>query len=66
MSEHDAPAGPPAWPGGRRIVVVGNGMAGSRFVTEMRARDPGVSITVFGQEARRPYNRVLLSNVLAG
>jgi assimilatory nitrate reductase electron transfer subunit len=53
-------------PGIRRIVVVGNGMAGSRFVTEVRARDPHVSVTVFGQEARQPYNRVLLSSVLAG
>lgn len=48
------------------IVVVGNGMAGSRFVTEVRRRDPRVPLTVFGAEARQPYNRVLLSNVLAG
>ncbi|GAA3937265.1 FAD-dependent oxidoreductase [Actinomadura viridis] len=50
----------------RGIVVVGNGMAGSRLVSEIRARDPRVPLTVFGAEARRPYNRVLLSNVLAG
>jgi assimilatory nitrate reductase electron transfer subunit len=49
-----------------RLVVVGNGMAGSRFVTEVRARDPHVPVTVFGAEARQPYNRVLLSSVLAG
>ncbi|GAA2729941.1 FAD-dependent oxidoreductase [Actinocorallia aurantiaca] len=48
------------------IVVVGNGMAGSRLVTELRARDPKVPITVFGAESQQPYNRVLLSNVLAG
>ncbi|WP_084219430.1 FAD-dependent oxidoreductase [Spirillospora albida] len=48
------------------IVVVGNGMAGARFVTELRARDRDVPITVFGAETERPYNRVLLSNVLAG
>ena len=69
MTEHDArgalSAGP-AGPGGRRIVVVGNGMAGSRFVTEVRARAPHASVTVFGLEARQPYNRVLLSSVLAG
>jgi assimilatory nitrate reductase electron transfer subunit len=46
--------------------VVGNGMAGSRLVTEIRARDPQVRLTVFGAEARQPYNRVLLSNVLSG
>ncbi|NRQ38243.1 NAD(P)/FAD-dependent oxidoreductase [Nonomuraea sp. NN258] len=49
-----------------RLVVVGNGMAGSRLVSEVRARDPRMRITVFGAEECRPYNRVLLSNVLAG
>ncbi|WP_026416558.1 FAD-dependent oxidoreductase [Actinomadura oligospora] len=48
------------------IVVVGNGMAGSRLVTGIRARDRDVPVTVFGAEAEQPYNRVLLSNVLAG
>ncbi|MEO3824450.1 FAD-dependent oxidoreductase [Actinomadura sp. B10D3] len=51
---------------GRGIVVVGNGMAGSRFVGELRARDAATPVTVFGAERQRPYNRVLLSNVLAG
>jgi assimilatory nitrate reductase electron transfer subunit len=41
-------------------------MAGSRLVGEVRARDPHLSITVFGAETWQPYNRVLLSNVLAG
>ena len=49
-----------------RLVVVGNGMAGARLVEEVRARDPRMPITVFGAERSRPYNRVLLSNVLAG
>lgn len=49
-----------------RLVVVGNGMAGSRLVTEVRARDPHLPITVVGAETCQPYNRVLLSNVLAG
>ncbi|MER7612618.1 FAD-dependent oxidoreductase, partial [Nonomuraea wenchangensis] len=49
-----------------RLVVVGNGMAGSRLVSEVRARDPRIRITVFGAESCRPYNRVLLSDVLAG
>ncbi|WP_113700988.1 FAD-dependent oxidoreductase [Nonomuraea lactucae] len=49
-----------------RLVVVGNGMAGSRLVTEVRARDPHMSVTVLGAETCQPYNRVLLSNVLAG
>jgi assimilatory nitrate reductase electron transfer subunit len=41
-------------------------MAGSRFVSEVRARDRDVPLTVFGAEPQQPYNRVLLSNVLAG
>ena len=51
-----------------RVVVVGNGMAGSRVVEEIRARDPErrVDLTVFGAEPYGAYNRVLLSNVLAG
>lgn len=50
----------------RGIVVVGNGMAGARLVSEVRARDKKARVTVFGAEERAPYNRVLLSNVLAG
>jgi assimilatory nitrate reductase electron transfer subunit len=50
----------------RRIVVVGNGMAGSRVVDEIRRRDPRLQLTVFGAEPYAAYNRVLLSAVLAG
>ncbi|MEV7969931.1 FAD-dependent oxidoreductase [Sphaerisporangium sp. NPDC088356] len=49
-----------------RLVVIGNGMAGTRLAGEVRARDKSVQVTVFGAETRGPYNRVLLSNVLAG
>ncbi|WP_214410937.1 FAD-dependent oxidoreductase [Sphaerisporangium fuscum] len=49
-----------------RLVIVGNGMAGSRLASEVRRRDKDIEITVFGAETTRPYNRVLLSNVLAG
>jgi assimilatory nitrate reductase electron transfer subunit len=49
-----------------RLVVVGNGMAGSRLVNEVRARDKDMKVTVFGAENWQPYNRVLLSNVVAG
>lgn len=49
-----------------RIVVVGNGMAGSRVVDELLRRDPALQITVFGAEAQPAYNRILLSDVLAG
>ncbi|MGV9776191.1 FAD-dependent oxidoreductase [Streptosporangium sp. NPDC003464] len=49
-----------------RLVIVGNGMAGARLVSEVRARDKDVRVTVFGAETWQPYNRVLLSNVVAG
>lgn len=50
----------------RRIVVVGNGMVGARFVEEVRLRDRDVALTVLGAEQHPAYNRVLLSTVLAG
>lgn len=49
-----------------RVVVVGNGMVGSRFVEDLRARTPRAEITVVGAEEYEPYNRVLLSEVVAG
>jgi assimilatory nitrate reductase electron transfer subunit len=51
-----------------RVVVIGNGMVGSRFVEEVVARDPAgrVHVTVLGAEPYGPYNRVLLSEVVAG
>jgi assimilatory nitrate reductase electron transfer subunit len=53
----------------RRVVVVGHGMVGARFVEDVRRRDPNgvrVRLTVLGAERRPAYNRVLLSTVLAG
>lgn len=50
----------------RRVVVVGNGMAGARFVEELCRRDATAAVTVFGAEDRPAYNRILLSDVLAG
>lgn len=51
-----------------RVVVVGNGMAGARLVEELVARDltGALDITVYGGEPEPAYNRILLSNVLAG
>ncbi|OBH03714.1 nitrite reductase large subunit NirB [Mycobacterium sp. E1747] len=50
------------------LVVVGNGMAGARALEEILARggNERFSITVFGDEPYGNYNRILLSNVLAG
>ncbi|MEW5812989.1 MAG: nitrite reductase large subunit NirB [Actinomycetota bacterium] len=52
----------------QRLVVVGNGMAGIRALEEILARGGGdhFEITVFGDEPYGNYNRILLSNVLAG
>ena len=50
-----------------RVVVVGNGMAGVRFVQELLAAgDPDCAVTVVGDEPGGAYNRVLLPHVLAG
>src|SRR5213594_3933523 len=52
----------------QQLVVVGNGMAGGRFVEELIARNGGehFDTVVFGDEPYGSYNRILLSSVLAG
>lgn len=51
----------------RRLVVVGNGMAGVRAVEEVLVRAPGqFEIAIFGAEPHGNYNRIMLSPVLAG
>jgi nitrite reductase (NADH) large subunit len=47
-------------------VVIGNGMAGARTVEEILARGGDFEITMFGDEPYGNYNRIMLSNVLAG
>ena len=51
----------------KRLVVIGNGMAGARLVEEVLARAGGekYDIVMFGDEPHGNYNRILLSNVLA-
>ncbi|MFP5336775.1 MAG: FAD-dependent oxidoreductase [Actinomycetes bacterium] len=51
-----------------RVVVVGEGMVGTRFVTDLLAldRDERFEVTVLGEEPYEPYNRILLAEVLAG
>lgn len=51
-----------------RLVVVGHGMVGSRFVEDLLAADRAerYRVTVLGAEDCAPYNRVLLSDVIAG
>ena len=52
----------------QRLVVIGNGMVGARFVEEMLARGAGerYDIVMFGDEPHGNYNRILLSGILAG
>ena len=51
-----------------RVVVVGAGMVGHRFVDELVRRDTAgrFEIVLVGEEHYAPYNRILLSDVLAG
>jgi nitrite reductase (NADH) large subunit len=57
----------PAVPCRRRLVVIGNGMAGMRAVEELLELAPDrYDITVFGAEPHTNYNRILLSPLLAG
>jgi nitrite reductase (NADH) large subunit len=54
--------------GKQRLVVIGNGMAGARAVEEIidRGGSDLFEITMFGDEPHGNYNRISLSNVLAG
>ena len=54
--------------GRRRLVVVGNGMAGARAVEEILERDGAeqFAIAMFGNEPYGNYNRIMLSHVLSG
>lgn len=51
----------------KKLVMVGNGMAGVRTLEELLKIAPDLyEITVFGAEPHANYNRILLSPVLAG
>jgi nitrite reductase (NADH) large subunit len=50
----------------KRLIVVGNGMAGIACVEQILKYDHDFAITVFGEETHVNYNRILLSSVLAG
>ncbi|MFF0015423.1 NAD(P)/FAD-dependent oxidoreductase [Streptomyces sp. NPDC005374] len=47
-----------------RVVVIGAGLAGVRLAR--RLGELGTPVTLVGEEEHRPYNRVLLAEVLAG
>ncbi len=52
----------------KKLIVIGNGMAGARTVEEILTRGGAdqFEITVFGEEPYGNYDRILLSNVLNG
>ena len=50
----------------KRLVVIGNGMAGVACVEQILKHTPQFDITIFGDETQPNYNRILLSSVLAG
>jgi nitrite reductase (NADH) large subunit len=50
----------------KRLVVVGNGMAGMNCLEQILKHDPRFTVTVFGDETHVNYNRIMLSSVLAG
>ncbi|HEY1802358.1 MAG TPA: nitrite reductase large subunit NirB [Terriglobales bacterium] len=50
----------------KKLVVVGNGMAGVACVEQILRHAPKFNITIFGDETHVNYNRILLSSVLAG
>jgi nitrite reductase (NADH) large subunit len=54
-------------PGKRRLIVIGNGIAGMRTVDELLKIAPDAyDIEVFGAEPHGNYNRILLLPVLSG
>ncbi|MNS11800.1 Nitrite reductase [NAD(P)H] [compost metagenome] len=54
-------------PARKRLVMIGNGMAGIRFLEHLLKLSPDTyEITIFGAEPHPNYNRIMLSTVLAG
>ncbi|MDY3559273.1 FAD-dependent oxidoreductase [Gemmata sp. JC673] len=52
----------------KRLAIVGNGMAASRLLDELVRRNAAAQfeVSVFGEESRGAYNRILLGRVLSG
>ena len=48
------------------ILIVGGGIAAQSVAEQIRDRDADVEITMLSAEAHAPYDRVRLSNILAG
>ena len=51
----------------KKLVMIGNGMAGVRAIEHLIKLTPeAYEITIFGSEPHPNYNRIMLSSVLAG
>ena len=52
----------------RKLVIIGNGMAGARMAEDILAADPNhdFDIVMVGDEPFGNYKRIMLSNVLNG
>ncbi|MCD8500861.1 MAG: nitrite reductase large subunit NirB [Bacillaceae bacterium] len=51
----------------KKLVMIGNGMAGLRCIEEILKRDrEKYEVTIIGDELHPNYNRIMLSNVLQG
>lgn len=48
------------------IIVVGNGMVGYKFCEKLITRSANFNIVIFGEESRRAYDRVHLSEYFSG
>lgn len=49
-----------------KIVVIGAGMVGNRFADELGRLAPHIDVDVLGEESYEPYNRVMLTELVAG
>lgn len=50
----------------QKVIVIGSGPVGMRFVQQLLKLAPMAQVTLFGNEPYQPYNRVQLSALLAG
>jgi nitrite reductase (NADH) large subunit len=48
----------------RRVVIIGNGVAGVTAAVELRERDPDVDIAILGAEPYDFYNRMVINKLL--
>lgn len=49
-----------------KVVVIGAGMVGNRFADELGRLAPHINVDVLGEEPYEPYNRVMLTELVAG